>query len=603
MKKSLKKKIYIFFGLVILINIFLIFFTSYNISRTTSSIDKNYQLLLKSIDFLLQADRDAYQSSIAISHIINEKDSLDQTKMNKLKKSCLSNLQQVNERFLKFKHEMKTIQNAKKDELEKVQLAHFLKWKTATNKIIDFVENKNFSEGLELYFGLYAKNFDIMRDAMDQLTDLSKSIQEKEFNKINKNKKILFLLYVIPAIIITLFLIIFIFYFNGQVLKPIHTVSSHLKEISSGHGDLTMRIEIKRKDEIGALSQYFNQFVSFLNEKIKNIKEQMSQVNNSAEDSASNSSQTSASVREISASVQSVAKNMDEQLHIVEESHQYLNNILSGLDNITNLSFEIQDQISQASSSIEEMTATIGNTSTLSTQGDSAAHKLQEASSDGNEAMHDLMKSIENVAQSSDKIVEMVQLIMDISEQTNLLAMNAAIEAAHAGEFGKGFAVVAEEIRKLADRSGYSAKEIQNVVKEIADEILNNKNLANKTQMGFEVVRNNVNQVSQINEEVAAAMNEQKNANEAILISVTSLKKMGTTIVTQIKDEKEKGGQIKNILERLVLISKEVTAGIQEEKLALEETSKATELISELANKIREMSNNIKDDFKLFKVK
>ena len=166
----------------------------------------------------------------------------------------------------------------------------------------------------------------------------------------------------------------------------------------------------------------------------------------------------------------------------------------------------------------------------MAKRGDTGAEKLIQASAEGNQAMSVLTESIQEVSKNSSQIVEMVQLIMDISEQTNLLAMNAAIEAAHAGEYGKGFAVVAEEIRKLADKSSRSARDIQAVVKQIHEGMEQNRQRGEKTIENFKVLKVKVEKSSRVNHDIASASGEQKQANQSILRTVTALKDLGRLI-------------------------------------------------------------------------
>ena len=432
---------------------------------------------------------------------------------------------------------------------------------------------------------------------------------ESEFNRIqkrdtkeliaSKNEAVIYLL-ISFSVVIVLIILFNLLFFAPSITKPL---KQFFKKFTIGTtGDLTVRVELSSKDEIGILGKHFDEFLASLNEIVKKIKDRMNSLLFNAEDMSSNSQQSATNLREITASVQSVAQSMESQKNMVAESNNFLKQVTHGFQEIASQSEEIKDQIVQASTAVEQMAATINSSTSLAQKGDSAANKLTEVAEEGFKAMQTLSQSIQVVSSSSDKIVEMVQLIMDISEQTNLLAMNAAIEAAHAGEFGKGFAVVAEEIRKLADKSGDGAKQIQEVVKDISSEIQENLKLAGQTQQNFDVLKTNVVGVNQINHEIASAMEEQRDANQSILKVVEVLQKMGSSIVERTNEESQRVKNVEQKLANLSVISEEVASAVDEEKIALSEASSASDHISNISNQIKELSIEVKEDFSKFKV-
>ena len=280
------------------------------------------------------------------------------------------------------------------------------------------------------------------------------------------------------------------YFFNKVLLiKPIAMFATRIFHLSQGEGDLSQQIIVKQKDEISKAASFFNLFMEKLRNIIVDLKKQTSKLMLTASELASNSHESAASIQEITASTKTVAFSIQKEKEMIQSSSLLLQDISKGMEHILQLSEETNHKVSQASSAIEEMSSNIGSSASMSLKGDEASKKLVEISEEGNNAMNTLKVSIEDVSKNSSQIVEMVQLIMDISEQTNMLAMKAAIEAAHAGDYGKGFAVVAEEIRKLADKSASSAKEIQNVVKDIYSNIHNNLELANKSNESFFVLK------------------------------------------------------------------------------------------------------------------
>jgi methyl-accepting chemotaxis protein len=274
--------------------------------------------------------------------------------------------------------------------------------------------------------------------------------------------------------------------------------------------------------------------------------------------------------------------------------------MLNDIEETNSLTGKTNERIDDASSAIEQMAANISSTTRMTQKGDHAAENLAQASTEGNEAIESLIESIHSVAKNADQIVEMIQLIMDISEQTNLLAMNAAIEAAHAGEYGKGFAVVAEEIRKLADRSSSSAKEIQSVVKNIDSSIKENMKNSEKTQKSYEVLKNNIEKVKQITHEIASSMAEQESANQSVLDFINLIKESGKSIREKTARETQWGKEIDESLNNLVRISEEISTAMEEEKNALQEAAASSEEISHISNELKDIAKTIEEDFSKF---
>ncbi|PKL15407.1 MAG: hypothetical protein CVV50_00285 [Spirochaetae bacterium HGW-Spirochaetae-6] len=400
---------------------------------------------------------------------------------------------------------------------------------------------------------------------------------------------------------ILVLMILVSFFFNRSILNPINKILLRVNDIDHGQGDLTKRLEIGNRDEMGEISQSFDGFLEKIKRMIRDLKLNIVGMKEAADDLSSTSTQSAAGVQEISASIRSVVDNTGLEKQKLDESTQRVNRILTGIDAIYDLTEKVEAQIQQSSSSIEEMAANINSTAELATEADSSSEQLARISEEGNEAMRVLAGSIKDVSENSNKIVEMVQLIMDISEQTNLLAMNAAIEAAHAGEYGKGFAVVAEEIRKLADRSAQGAKEIQGVVKEISQSIQGNLQQAEKTGRNFSLLKQNIDKLRHVNHEISSGMEEQKDANEAILGALIQLKEVGEQIAERSKREKKEGEGVAGSLKELNILSQEIAVAMEEQKTALEEAAHSAEHITEISNGLKEIAQGIAEDFGRFK--
>jgi len=391
------------------------------------------------------------------------------------------------------------------------------------------------------------------------------------------------------------------FFFSRSITNPLKQVAINMNEISKREGNLTLQIPITSKDEPGKIAQGFNQFLTKLRNLVIALKKQGATLNQFSTSLLGSAEESASSVQEISATASSTLHNAKKEQDMLTASNQLVQNLLLDINIINKMTEEMQNQVSSASSAIEEMTANITSSSTMANKASHSSENLEKVSLEGETTIQNLNTAIQEVVHNSSQIVEMVQLIMDISEQTNLLAMNAAIEAAHAGEYGKGFAVVAEEIRKLADKSGASAKDIQRVVKLISDNIKNNLTLSNQAKEGFLMLGKEIAKVKQINHEIASSMEEQKDANQFILQAVNELNRLSDSIANNLKEEVAQGKEIEKNLESVNIASQEMVLSIEEEKVALEDTARATERIREVAIQVEQIAQQIHKDFNQFK--
>ncbi len=470
-------------------------------------------------------------------------------------------------------------------------------WVAQTVSVVDF-ESGDISIA-----NLYMKNAD---EQFQKLEKKLRLIQKKatsessnSFNSSQNTFKTIFMIFIIIFGITIVFTFLIQLLIKSGIMNPLNKLIQVIKNLTQG--DLTKKIDVNSKDEIGLLAKDFNGFIDQLRQNISTLKNHSSKLTISSQDLAANSEESAASIQEITASTISVVNSVASQKEKINESSENVNQILDAILKINNMTEEAKQQMSQASTSIEEMAANIASSADMANNADKASEALMNTSEKGEDAIIDLSHSIEEVVGNSEKIVEMVQLIMDISEQTNLLAMNAAIEAAHAGEYGKGFAVVADEIRKLAEKSGQGAKEIESVVREISSNIDKNKVTSEKTKESFGFLKKEVERVRRANSEIASAMSEQQSANQTVLEAISKLKELIEVVVNEMNNQTQKGESIEQVLSDLNIISNEVETAMEEEKNGLQETSKVSENIKDFSNDLKEIAQRIEQDFNMFK--
>ncbi|MCL2762653.1 MAG: methyl-accepting chemotaxis protein [Treponema sp.] len=362
---------------------------------------------------------------------------------------------------------------------------------------------------------------------------------------------------IIMAIVAIIIAAIVIFIIISRVAKYIMEVSDHLKEISEGDGDLTQTIPIKGNDEISELGTYFNHTLDNIRELVSVIKYKVNALTNTGYELSVNMDKTSTAVDEISSNFEGIKELETKQEKSSIEVNAALENIKNSIALQNKLIIEQTDSVNTSSSAIEEMTANIHSVGQTLIENSKNVINLAEASEHGRTSLQAVVQSIQEIARDSEGLLEINSVMNNIASQTNLLSMNAAIEAAHAGEAGKGFAVVADEIRKLAESSGQQSKTTAAMLKKIKASIDSITKSSDEVLTRFAAIDTEVKTVSEHETNIRYAMEEQEVGGRQILDAVGRLKEITTSVKKGSENMSKSGTDLIRETDEFIKLSNE----------------------------------------------
>lgn len=363
-----------------------------------------------------------------------------------------------------------------------------------------------------------------------------------------------------------------------SITLRVGAVDVRIRELTEG-GDLTRRVELSLFDEIGVLGDGINRFIDALVSLLSSVRGASGSVAaaagslaagaESAESAIGNLKDSAARVREAATKQTEAGSSAGEEITGVAEAARVVAD-------------QVADQagfVEESSASITEMAANIASVTRLTVKADELSAALKSASAEGEAAIRDTTTAIHAVEEASASVTQIVKVIQKISAQTNLLAMNAAIEAAHAGEAGAGFAVVADEVRTLAESSAKSAKEIEALVKDMAAKISGGVRLSDTAADAFHRIATGVTDNDELVRTIAASMEEQQVGANEILTSINSLVEATTRIKDLSQEQKERSARMREAVEGITSSSSLIEEALQDEAGATQSLERVIELI------------------------
>ncbi len=405
-----------------------------------------------------------------------------------------------------------------------------------------------------------------------------------QLNRVATDEQRTTVLSVVVQLLVTLIIVSALsILFTRLITKPIRTVGGALSSIANGNGDLTIESEVTGSDEIGKLSGAFNSFTSNLSAMIREIRSATESLQAVGDDLARDMQQTASAENEVSTILSNMGKQIDTQYRETDSAVTSLGAFFRQLDMLHEIIESQAASVTQSSASIEEMIASIRSEKASVENMTGVVRQMVDEANKTYGLLGDVVLRIKDVDSQSEKLLEANSLIASIASQTNLLAMNAAIEAAHAGDAGRGFAVVADEIRKLAETTGTQSKGIASDLKGIRAVIDGVVSTTDSAAKSFDRMNARISDVTQLQNTILGSITEQSAGTTEILQAVSEINDITQKVRTMSGDMDEQGKSLQTALKDIAEISLAVREGMKETIVGMKEIHASMLHVEELS--------------------
>ena len=353
--------------------------------------------------------------------------------------------------------------------------------------------------------------------------DMDKQILVAEKSSQNRIKSLIIAMIVGTTILLVLSAIIISIVILKIAVKPLRVLDTNILDLAEGSADLTRRLNFHSFKEMNSITDGFNKFTDKIHNTVRDIKTSKLHLEAVGQQLGNSSYETVHSINQISSHIQKLRDEMKKQSGSVTETASSVNEITSNIQSLERMIQSQAAEVTQASASVEEMLANIAAVTNSMDKMMVLFDNLSSEMQIGNERQSDVNQRIIEIEQQSKMLHEANVVIASIAEQTNMLAMNAAIEAAHAGDAGRGFSVVADEIRKLSETSSEQSRNIGTQLTKIHTAIENMVSVSEESSQIFSSVSQQIQDTNTLVVQIQSAMTEQSSGSQQIATALHAM--------------------------------------------------------------------------------
>ena len=371
-----------------------------------------------------------------------------------------------------------------------------------------------------------------------------------------------------------------------RLLRPLKDVKRTFVDICSGEADLTKRINVNVHDEIGDVVSGFNAFADKLQKIISHMKNSKGMLDTAGVDLQQTAQDTASAVSEILANITSIHSQVAEQKQSVEQTAGSITKISDNIFALNNMVENQSSSVTEASAAVEEMIGNITSVNHSMEKMAGAFNDLQEHSHRGFDKLAVVNERVQEIEEQSKMLEEANSAIASIASQTNLLAMNAAIEAAHAGEAGKGFAVVADEIRKLSETSSVQSKTIGQQLKQIKTAIVNVVDASTESSNVFSQVQKELSATDELVTHIRLAMEEQNEGSKQITEALKLMNDSTVEVSSASSEMSSESGVIKGEMEHLQNVATVMKQSMDEMQVGAHQINETGSMLTDVSSRV-----------------
>ncbi|MFQ3621376.1 MAG: HAMP domain-containing methyl-accepting chemotaxis protein [Spirochaetales bacterium] len=390
---------------------------------------------------------------------------------------------------------------------------------------------------------------------------------------------------------------------SRSILHPLRRVTESLKSISEGAGDLTIALTIPENRELAELSERVNTFIKNLHDMIVRMKSAIDENNLISEKLTTQADLIASSLNQISSTIQTIGNKMEEVDRMIQNARKQTKTINNQSEDAVGKIQAQSTSVEESSAAINEMIASIQSMGNLAENRKQQLIELIQSAQSSSQTMQATLDRIKSIAKSTAVIEDLIEIIQSIANQTNILALNASIEAAHAGEAGKGFAVVADEIGKLASTTGSNVKSITSNIKQILREIQEASQFTEETNVKMQTMSHTIQTVSDSMNELIAGLSELVQGSKEITEAITVLNDTTDALKTAVHTISDSSKTIESVMGQVADFSYQNNAAFGEIVSGIQAVSLSGQDLSNISVENNRISELIEQDIRRFKTR